>query len=137
MATPFLLLMPSWVAATDYWQAFLFALAVSRGSGGALNKDELAAKGALERRAGVFYVSPLVKYAFTHPESTGHASAPFHPIWFCGGWSEDEERKVAMAALKPLRRAAVVEVFRSRSMLQRRGHFTPGLMKKRTRMVPR
>ena len=138
---PFLLLMPAWVAATDYWHAFLLALARSRTGETARavaidhgREEQLTPPPReLERVAGVFYLSPTERYSFTHPQATGSADAPFHSIWFAGGFGPDE--KAAIAALKPLRHMrprAAVEVFRSAAMLQRRGHFTPAAAAKRS-----
>ena len=116
---PFLLLMPAWVAGTDYWRAFLRKLAKRR--------RRTAAPGGrrvLERRAGVFYVVPREAYAYVHPEKTGHATPPFSTIWFCGGWPGDRERRKAVRGLKSLRASRRIEVFRRSSMLRRRGHFS-------------
>lgn len=113
---PFLLLVPAWLVATDYWQAFLNSLAEQ--SGRVLGRTP-------ERRAGVFYVSPRERYQFTHPEATGHATSPFHAIWCCGGWRGKASRRAALASLRQLRRDGAVEVFRSSQMLQRRAHFKP------------
>ena len=68
-------------------------------------------------------MSPKERYAFAHPQATGHAASPFHAVWFVGGWATDAECRRAIKALRPLRRDGTVEVFRSPSMLQRRGHF--------------
>ena len=117
---PFLLLMPAWVAGTDYWRAFLRKLAKRR-------RPKAAAPGGrrvLERRAGVFYVVPREAYAYVHPEKTGHATPPFSTIWFCGGWAGDRERRKAVRGLKSLRASRRLEVFRRASMLRRRGHFS-------------
>ena len=123
-AAPFMLLMPAWLVATDYWQGFLERLAAARESRRTPDGDEERAR-KLEQRAGVFYVSPCARYAFTHPEATGHASSPFHSVWFCGGWPSKAQRREALAALRPLRAKRTVEVFRDSAMLQKRGHFTP------------
>ena len=117
---PFLLLMPAWVAGTDYWRAFLRKLAKRR-------RPKAAAPGGrrvLERRAGVFYVVPREAYAYVHPEKTGHATPPFSTIWFCGGWAGDRERRKAARGLKSLRASRRIEVFRRAAMLRRRGHFS-------------
>ena len=117
---PFLLLMPAWVAGTDYWRAFLRKLAKRR-------RPKAAAPGGrrvLERRAGVFYVVPREAYAYVHPEKTGHATPPFSTIWFCGGWAGDRERRKAARGLKSLRKTRRIEVFRRAAMLRRRGHFS-------------
>ena len=124
---PFCLLMPAWVVATDYWQAFLRTLADGRvpppdDTGRAPSP---LSRRPLERRAGVFYISPKERYSFAHPQSTGHATSPFHSIWFCGGWRKKAARRAALAALRALRKAGAVEVFRDSAMLQRRGHFVP------------
>ena len=118
---PFLLLLPAWVAATDYWLGFLRTLAERRG--GPAAEGGAAADGLLERRAGVFYISPLERYSFLHAQATGRAEAPFHAVWFCGGWASDGDRRRATASLKPARRAKTIELFRTARMLQRRGHF--------------
>ena len=143
---PFLLLMPAWVVSTDYWQGFLRSLASIAQAGATTAHPSAAHPPAavavpspapssgsppprdLERRAGVFYVSPCARYSFAHPEATGHSESPFHAVWFCGGFGAD--LGAAIASLKRLRRASTdeerVEVFRSGAMLQRRGHFVPG-----------
>lgn len=125
---PFMLLMPAWLAATDYWHAFVERLAEARGKPSDADGAQPARK--LEQRAGVFYVSPTTRYAFSHPEATGHATSPFHSVWFCGGFSSKALRREALAALRPLRAARDVEIFRSSSMLQRKGHFTPASLAK-------
>ena len=117
---PFLLLMPAWVAGTDYWRAFLRKLAKRRRATAA----PPGGRRALERRAGVFYVVPREAYAYVHPEKTGHATPPFSTIWFCGGWAGDRERRKAVRGLKSLRASRRIEVFRRSSMLRRRGHFS-------------
>ena len=133
---PFLLLLPAWVVATDYWRAFLLSLAVRRDAereagGDAAVHDE----DRTERRAGVFYVCPSAarRYAFVHPQATGHAEAPFHAVWCCGGFPTDKARRRAAAALKPARARATVELFRAAETMQKRGHFTPGAVSKRAR----
>ena len=68
---PFLLLMPAWVAASDYWAKFVRDLAAD-----ADGADDGSASGVPERAAGIFYVSPCSRYSFVHPEATGHSSAP-------------------------------------------------------------
>ena len=140
---PFLPLLPAWMGATDYWQAFLEELATARMARGLDRRraggrpqpvlpqlppncergdgDGGAATGVLERRAGVFYLCPRQRYDFVHPEGTGHERAPFHAVWFCGGWPTDKARRRAMRALRPARRRGAVEVFRSASMLSKRG----------------
>ena len=117
---PFLLLMPAWVAGTDYWRAFLRKLAKRRRTTAA----PPGGRRVLERRAGVFYVVPREPYAYVHPEKTGHATPPFSTIWFCGGWPGDRERRKAVRGLKSLRATRRIEVFRRSSMLRRRGHFS-------------
>jgi len=159
-AAPFALLMPAWVAATDYWQHFLRKLArVRRGCEDADDPAAATATAAsaasaastsaahespvtplaprapgarsLERQAGVFYLSPLERYTFSHPQSTGHATSPFHSIWFCGGWTSKAARKAALASLRELRETKQLEVFRDAAMLQRRAHFVPASHAKR------
>ena len=117
---PFLLLMPAWVAGTDYWRAFLRKLAKRRRRTAA----PPGGRRVLERRAGVFYVVPREAYAYVHPEKTGHATPPFSTIWFCGGWAGDRERRKAVRGLKSLRASRRLEVFRRAAMLRRRGHFS-------------
>ena len=117
---PFLLLMPAWVAGTDYWRAFLRKLAKRRRTTAA----PPGGRRVLERRAGIFYVVPREPYAYVHPEKTGHATPPFSTIWFCGGWAGDRERRKAVRGLKSLRASRRIEVFRRASMLRRRGHFS-------------
>ena len=117
-AAPFLLLMPAWLAASDYWKGFLKELAAVRA--------KRAGRGARrrrgrERRAGVFYICPTRRYAFSHPEGTGHATSPFHAVWFCGGWPTEGARRRAQRALREARRAGRVEVFRRVKMLRKRG----------------
>ena len=143
-AAPFALLMPAWVAATDYWHDFLRQLTdqrrVTRGKPPYVDPCAEAATDAtsrrkvrpLERRAGVFYISPKERYAFKHPQSTGHATSPFHSIWFCGGWPTKEARRAALASLCNLRRDGQLEVFRDATMLQRRAHFVPASWAKQT-----
>lgn len=116
---PFLLLMPAWVAGTDYWRAFLRKLAKRR-----RQKAPPGGRRVLERRAGVFYVVPREPYAYVHPEKTGHATPPFSTIWFCGGWAGDRERRKAVRGLKSLRTTRRLEVLRRAAMLRRRGHFS-------------
>ena len=75
-ARPFLLLVPAWMAGTDYWAAFVAALADGRDSrgreaAGATTAGAAAAaadaRAPPERRAGVFYVSPTERCAFRSP----------------------------------------------------------------------
>ena len=152
LARPFLLLMPAWVAGTDYWQAFVADLAATRTASQSQQQQQHApaltsgkkaraqeqpasatreSRSSLEKRAGLFYVSPFERYNFAHPQSVWHANSPFHAVWFCGGWPSDAERREAVAALAPLRkglgaRAPRVEVFRAATMLQKRGHYELG-----------
>ena len=70
---------------------------------------------------GVFYVCPTARYEFSHPESTGKARAPFHSVWFCGGFATESARRRAVRALRPARRGGKLEVFRSAAMLRKRG----------------
>lgn len=118
----FLLLLPSWIAASDYWRDFLADLGELRRKG---PSERAGRASAAERRAGVFYVAPSHKYAYAHAQATGHVASPFHSVWFCGGWPSEHARREAVAALRPARDAGELEVFRSAAMLQRRGHFTP------------
>ena len=67
-------------------------------------------------------MAPCGREQFAHPEATGKTSSPFHGVWACGGWGGEAERRAAMAALQPLRRAGQVAVFRKRS-LRKRGLF--------------
>ena len=92
---------------------------------------------SLERQAGIFYISPIERYAFKHPQSTGHNSSPFHSIWFCGGWANKAARREALASLRELRRDRMVEVFRDAAMLQRRAHFVPASWAKQSSTVDR
>ena len=123
------------MAATEYWRAFVEQLATARDSPAEERQgtatqgkatEERTRRRAVERRAGVFYVSPCEAYHFAHPEATGRATSPFHGVWFCGGFGARELR-AALRALKKLRRRSprAIEVFRSAAMLQKRGHFTP------------
>ena len=141
-ARPFMLLVPAWMAATDYWAAFVAALARSRpaaapaatpADGGTQDRQRkrVCRAGAAERRAGVFYISPCERYAFAHPQETGHATCPFHAVWCCGGWATEQQRKQAVRALRPLRRQGRVELFRDAAMMQRRGLFAAGSAAKR------
>ena len=141
-ARPFLLLVPAWMAATDYWAAFVAALARSRpaaapaatpADGGTQDRQRkrVCRADAAERRAGVFYISPCERYAFAHPQETGHATCPFHAVWCCGGWATERQRKQAVRALRPLRRQGRVELFRDAAMMQRRGLFAAGSAAKR------
>ena len=63
------------------------------------------------------------RYEFAHPEATGKTSSPFHGVWACGGWGGEAERRAAMAALRPLRRAGQVAVYRKAKSLRKRGLF--------------
>ena len=113
---PFLLLVPAWLVGNAYWRKFLRKLAKRRAAP--------AARRGLERRAGIFYVAPCgARYEFAHPEATGKTSSPFHGVWACGGWGGEAERRAAMAALRPLRRAGQVAVFRKAKSLRKRGLF--------------
>ena len=129
-ARPFLLLLPAWVAGTDYWASFVARLGETHAAS-PRQRAKADARGAAERRAGVFYLSPKARYAYEHPQAVGHAAAPFHSVWFCGGWPTHDARKAAMRALRPARRGGELEVFRDGAMLQRRGAFTPGSASKR------
>lgn len=60
---PWLLLIPNYVATKDYYR-----LAVL-GSAAALGGEP-------------FYVVPANKYAFDHPEGTGHEDSPFFALWY-------------------------------------------------------
>jgi hypothetical protein len=147
---PFLLLLPAWMAGTSYWQEFVQSAAglckgcnagangKSKGgrskggrskggrSKGGRTSSSSSSSSSAEARAGIFYVSPAVRYNFSHPQATGHATSPFHAVWFCGGWASDKDRRRAMRSLRPLRRSGQIECFRSAKMLQRRGHFAKG-----------
>ena len=132
---PFLLLLPAWLAATDLWQSFVRdAAGLCRGAAETAPasaeegtaEEGTAEEGTAEARAGIFYVCPAERYEFHHPQATGHASSPFHAVWFCGGWVRDADRRRAMRRLKARRGAGHLEVFRSARMLQRRGHFEKG-----------
>nr|ADD95863.1 hypothetical protein [uncultured organism MedDCM-OCT-S12-C54] len=117
--------MPAWVAGTDYWRAFVAKLAEGQPEVGTRQEKG----GALEKRAGIFYLSPAKRYNFAHPQSVGHDSSPFHAVWFCGGWPDEAQRREAAAALAPLRKHVAgprVEVFRASTMLQKRGHYELG-----------
>ena len=39
---------------------------------------------------------PSRRYAFAHPQETGHATCPFHAVWCCGGWATERQRKEAV-----------------------------------------
>ena len=145
---PFLLLMPAWVAAGEFWRSFLRDLAALRKQGSQQppheneeeeeeeEEEEKEEGAALEREAGVFYVCPGVggsgrgeAYQFDHAEGTQRGECPFFGAWFCGGWVDDGDRRRAMASLKAARRhregaeGGKVEVFRSTATMRRRGHF--------------
>ena len=71
---PFLLLVPAWMAATDYWAAFVAALGRSRadaapaaapaeGGKRGTQRKRVCRADAAERRAGVFYISPCERCA--------------------------------------------------------------------------
>ena len=107
---PFLLLLPSWVADTEYWRAFLSdadglcdGAAPKRPKKKKSGRTSLSANGKSRRghhltaevRCGVFYISPTSRYSFVHPEATGHSESPFHAIWVCGGWVHDRARRKA------------------------------------------
>ena len=76
---PFLLLLPAWVATTDYWRNFVAQQAAGRQSHWSsqacaalvppAGKDE--ARFDVEKLAGVFYLSPTERYHYAHPEFTG------------------------------------------------------------------
>ena len=126
---PFLLLLPAWMAVSEYWSGFLERLATVwgreqwRAARARCQKRPRRARARrlLERRAGVFYVCPTARYEFSHPESTGKARAPFHSVWFCGGFATESARRRAVRALRPARRGGKLEVFRSAAMLRKRG----------------
>jgi hypothetical protein len=124
---PFLLLLPAWMAVNEYWSGFLERLAIVwgreqwRAARARCQKRPRRARRLLERRAGVFYVCPTARYEFSHPESTGKARAPFHSVWFCGGFATESARRRAVRALRPARRSGSLEVFRSTAMLRKRG----------------
>lgn len=135
---PFMLLMPAWLAGTDYWQEFVRALAsVMESSPGRCERSIFCESGSEnkkkdiehrdskpERYAGISYICPSMRYSFSHPEATGKTSSPFHAVWFCGGWESPKARRQAMAALKSARRRGQLKVFRSSSMLRKHGYFT-------------
>ena len=88
-ARPFLLLVPAWMAATDYWAAFVAALGRSRADaapaaapaeGGKRGRPRkrVCRADAAERRAGVFYISPCERCA-AHPSPLGALNAHPHP----------------------------------------------------------
>lgn len=133
---PFLLLMPAWLANTDYWLAFVRELGdvisarESRGENSGCVDTRLrggdgsdARDGEAERRAGICYICPSSRYEFSHPQSTGKAASPFHAIWFCGGFETPAARREAVAGLSPARKSGSVELFRSNSMLRKREYF--------------
>eukprot|EP00903_Cladosiphon_okamuranus_P010333 g9776.t1 len=68
---PWFLLVPNYVATKDYYR--LAVLGPAAGPGGE-----------------PFYVVPKNKYAFDHPEGTGHADSPFSGVWYvqCGEHTE-------------------------------------------------
>lgn len=139
-ARPFLLLLPAWMAGTAYWQEFVQSAAGLSLCEGAAKHEERRRRrtkdkgkggrkrgaSSAEAKAGVFYISPAVRYSFSHPQATGHATSPFHAVWFCGGWACDVDRRRAMRSLRPLRKSGQIECFRSAQMLVRRGHFAKG-----------
>lgn len=134
-AIPFLLLMPAWVAATDYWQAFVRGLAEAASRGCAMGSGSGSADIDAERRAGIFFVSPCAPYVFVHPQAK-RANKGLPCVWFCGGFGRDT--KACINSLKERRHGGPnkpqqerVEVFRRASMLQRRGLFVAGLAAKR------
>ena len=73
----------------------------------------------------MFYVCPAAggPYQFDHAEATQRSACPFFGAWFCGGFATERERRRAMAALKPGRRAGEIETFRSTATMRKRGHF--------------
>ena len=89
-AVPFLLLMPAWLCDKDYWRAFLRQLAARRdrdrgvgaGAGAADGgaPGETGADEALERAAGVFYVSPRERYVdiYLYLYSYSYSSSYIH-----------------------------------------------------------
>lgn len=100
---PFMLLLPSWTAAKQYWRQFLWALG-QRAIGDSSVDLEVAFRrtrgltAELERDAGCFYVVPSERYDFLHPGGGGHDVAPFHGIWFCGGWPTPRHLEKALKA---------------------------------------
>ena len=124
-ARPFLLLLPAWLAGTDYWRQFVrSSIGLCRGAGEQSGGSGVRrSRSSPEARAGIFYVAPRERYTFAHPQATGHATSPFHAVWFIGGWRTDAARRRAMASLKPLRYRGQVQVFRSAACLERHGYF--------------
>ncbi|KAL1518629.1 hypothetical protein AB1Y20_002917 [Prymnesium parvum] len=119
---PFLLLMPAWLAGTDYWQDFVAELAAHVAS--QEGPDLASSPRKPEARARITYVCPQTKYSFAHPEATGKPTSPFHAIWFCGGWESARAQREAMAALKPARVSGKVKLFRTSAMLRKHGYYT-------------
>lgn len=89
---PFLLLLPSWTTSKKYYRAFVDAL-------GDIVQDQDQEEADPELRAGLFYVCPTSRYEFHHPAGAGRNVAPFHGIWFCGGFDGPKLRNRAMKRL--------------------------------------
>ena len=128
---PFLLLMPAWLALSDYWRDFLGGLASRREESstelGKPGKPKgLRKRRRLERRAGVFYVCPRARYNYVHPDGTGHARSPFHSVWYVGGFPSESKRRRVQRSLRAARHKGDIEVFRAARMLHKRGHCAKG-----------
>lgn len=109
---PWLLLVPNYVATKDYYR--LAVLGSAAGPGGE-----------------PFYLVPETKYAFDHPEGTGHADSPFFGVWYvhCGHHTEAafEGAKVnkrggvsVLRSLEDLGRAGAVKTERRLNPRQRK-----------------
>ncbi len=68
---PFLLLLPVYTATKSYWREFT------------------TLQGAWSPQ--VIYLLPGSKYAYDHPEGTGHDDSPFYSAWFIGGMGDKQQ----------------------------------------------
>lgn len=106
---PWFLLIPNYVATKDYYR--LATLGSAAGLGGE-----------------PFYLVPETKYAFDHPEGTGHTDSPFSGVWYvhCGIHTQ-----TVFEGIRALKRARI-SVVRSLEDLGR-----VGAVKTQRRLNPR
>ncbi|KAG2423695.1 hypothetical protein HXX76_015085 [Chlamydomonas incerta] len=62
---PWALLLPNYVATKAYY-------------------SELVDEAGTPPQQRPFYLTPVTRYAYEHPEGTGHAESPFYSIWYVG-----------------------------------------------------
>ena len=72
---PWALLMPNYVATKSYYTLCL-------------------------NRVLPFYIAPLQKYQYTHPEGTGHSDSPFESFWFVLVAKRQEEQEAAAVEIE-------------------------------------